>query len=87
MYFIKKYNLENLLRKKHRFNKKELCLFILKVMKEIICKPSHRIYIEKKGSIKASDIVESDELLLYNSTNGIIQRIEIEKPEAPIILK
>jgi len=81
VYFIKKYNLENLLRKKHKLNKKELCFFILKVMKGIVCTPSHRIYIEKKGWIKASDIIENDELLLYNNANGIIQRIEIEKPE------
>jgi len=63
---------------------------IKKGTEEIICTPSHRIYIEKKGWIKASDIVENDEVLLYNNVNGIIQRIEIEKLEqleAPIILK
>ena len=56
---------------------------ITKETEEIICTPSHRIYIEKKGWIKASDIVENDEVLLYNNTNGIIQRIEIEKLEQP----
>lgn len=56
---------------------------ITKGTEEIICTPSHRIYIEKKGWIKASDIVENDEVLLYNNANGIIQRIEIEKLEQP----
>ncbi len=63
---------------------------ITKTIEEIISTPSYRIYIEKKRWIQASDIIGSDELLLYNNTNGIIQRIEIEKLEqleAPIILK
>ena len=56
---------------------------ITKRTEEIICTPSHRIYIEGKGWIKASDIVESDEVLLYNNTSGIIQRIELERLEQP----
>ncbi|MCM1297231.1 MAG: HINT domain-containing protein [Prevotella sp.] len=56
---------------------------ISKVIEEIICTPSHRICIEGKGWIKASNIIESDEVLLYNNASGIVQRIELEKLEQP----
>ena len=57
--------------------------FISRVIKEIISTPSHRIYIEGKGWIKASNIIESDEVLLYNNVSGIVKKIELEKLEQP----
>ena len=56
---------------------------ISKVTEEIICTPSHRIYIKEKGWLKASEILVNDEVLLYNNNSGIVRKIELEKLEHP----
>ena len=45
---------------------------------EIVCTKNHRIYINNKGWIEAKDILENDEVLLYNNVIGIVIKKELQ---------
>ena len=45
---------------------------------EIICTKNHRIYIKNKGWIAANEILENEEVLLYNNVIGKVIRKELE---------
>ena len=45
---------------------------------EIICTKNHRIYINNKGWIEAKDILENDEVLLYNNIIGTVIKKELQ---------
>ena len=45
---------------------------------EIICTKNHRIYINNKGWIEAKDILENDEVLLYNNVIGTVIKKELQ---------
>ena len=44
----------------------------------IICTKNHRIYINNKGWIEAKDILENDEVLLYNNVIGTVIKKELQ---------
>ena len=46
---------------------------------EIICTPSHRIYIVNKGWIEAKKILANDKVLLYTDNIGLISKIYKEE--------
>jgi len=45
---------------------------------EIICTKNHRRYINNKGWIEAKDIIENDEVLLYNNIIGTVIKKELQ---------
>jgi len=45
---------------------------------EIVCTKNHRIYINNKGWIEAKDILENDEVLLYNNVKGEVIKKELQ---------
>ena len=45
---------------------------------EIVCTKNHRIYINNKGWIEAKDILENDEVLLYNNIIGTVIKKELQ---------
>ena len=49
-----------------------------KTEEEIICTKNHRIYIKNKGWIEANEILENEEVLLYNNVIGKVIRKELE---------
>lgn len=42
---------------------------------EVICTTNHRFYVNEKGWIDAINIIENDELLLYNNKGKVIKKI------------
>ena len=59
-------------------NKTKIWLHIFIDNQEIICTPEHPFYIKHKGWIKAKNLVESDECILYNKSSARIEKIEVE---------
>ena len=50
---------------------------------EIICTGLHPFYVQDKGFIKAKDLLEKENVLLYNNEWVSISKIEIEKLDKP----